>query len=401
MISPLNAVELLDVVRQKAVVDEDILAAYLKQHPTLPHKPSELAQQMVTLGLLTPYQARQLVQGRHKRIVLGQYRLLERIGKGGHGRIYLAEHLHLRRRVALKVLPAGQAGKAEVLERFYREARAVAVLDHPNIVRAFDANHVGKIHFLVLEFVEGVTLKQLLQNGEPLSYPLAANYMTQVAAGLEHAWKRGLVHRDIKPSNLIVDRQGVVKILDLGLARFFQDGEDSLTQEHSKDMLVGTPDYLSPEQADDSDNVDIRADLYSLGSTFYTLLHGKPPFHGCNLSQKLIHHRCKVPPCLHVLHPEIPRELSNIVARLMAKKPEERYQTPGEMVAALDPFVRGKTATLEDFCLDDTLRIKKSALATVKEKAGENKVPWFLGAAMGMVGLGLWWLGGSAAPWMP
>ncbi len=289
---------------------------------------------MVQRGLISRFQAKHMLAGRHRGLILGQYKLIDQIGKGGSGVVFLAEHRQLRRRAAIKVLPTERSSK-ESVERFYREARAVASLDHPNIIRAHDINQEGKVHYLVMEYVEGVSLKDYVERTGPLPPREAANYIMQVAAGLQHAHERGLIHRDIKPANLLLDDNGTVKILDMGLVLFFQEENDTLTQDLSRGAVLGTADYLSPEQALDCHEVDIRADIYSLGATFYTLLNGQPPFHHSKVTQKLIDHQIKEPLPLHHLNPHISQRLSEIVAKMMGKKPETRYQTPHEVIEAL------------------------------------------------------------------
>jgi serine/threonine protein kinase len=211
------------------------------------------------------------------------------------GTVFLCEHTSMRRRVAIKVLPVAKAKDPSYLERFYREARAVAALDHPNIVRAYDIDQDEKLHFLVMEYVDGASLQEIVKRAGPLEPLRAAHYMCQAAFGLQHAHEAaGLVHRDIKPGNILVDRTGAVKVLDMGLARFFHDEEDVLTKKYDENVL-GTADYLAPEQALDSHAVDIRADIYSLGATFYFCLTGKTPFSEGTVAQKLIWHQTRAP----------------------------------------------------------------------------------------------------------
>src|SRR5262249_50912874 len=207
----------------------------------------------------------------------GTYRVLERLGWGGMGLVYLCEHKLMRRRVAVKGLPSAKSKDPAALDRFQREARAVAALDHPNIVHAYDIDQDESLHFLVMEYVDGASLQEIVKKVGPMDVHRAAHYMQQTCLGLEHAHDAGLVHRDIKPGNILVDRSGVVKVLDMGLARFFNDEEDILTKKYDENVL-GTADYLAPEQALDSHGVDIRADIYSLGATFYFLLTGRTPF---------------------------------------------------------------------------------------------------------------------------
>src|SRR6516165_9669120 len=265
MPAPTTNDELLDLLRKSGVQEEKKLDAYLdklRAANTLPSEPSKLAGYMVRDGLLTNFQAEQLLLGKWRRFNIGKYKVLERLGAGGMGSVYLCEHKLMRRRVAVKVLPTAKAEDPSSLERFYREARAVAALDHPNIVRAYDIDQDDNLHFLVMEYVDGASLQEIGKKIGPLDVTRACQYIYQSAKGLQHAHETaGLVHRDIKPGNILVDRTGVVKILDMGLARFFHDEEDILTKKYDENVL-GTADYLAPEQALDSHGVDIRADLY-------------------------------------------------------------------------------------------------------------------------------------------
>ena len=245
--------------------------------------PEALGDALVRRELLTRWQLGYLLKGKHSGFFLGSYRFLKMLGKGGMGAVYLAQHEMMRRRCAIKVLPSKLiSDSSSVLERFYLEAQAVAALDDPNVVRAYDVNKEvqGKreIHYLVMEYVDGCDLQVTVQKKGPLDYVQTADFARQAASGLAHAHESGLIHRDIKPANLLIDSKGTVKILDLGLARFFDDRlEASLTTTHNESIL-GTADYLSPEQALDSHNVDTRTDIYSLGCTCYFMLTGHPSF---------------------------------------------------------------------------------------------------------------------------
>jgi serine/threonine protein kinase len=295
---------------------------------------------MVRDGLITQFQAKQLLAGKHKGFFLGQYKFLDQIGSGGMGAVFLAEHTQMLRRVAIKILPPSKAQNESSLLRFKREAQAIAAVDHPNIVRAFDVGNEGGYHFLVLEYVEGVSLQELLNRG-PLSVPHAANMIAQAALGLQHVHECGLIHRDIKPANLLLDRKGVVKILDLGLARMMIDeADDGLTRDRDGGVILGTADYLAPEQAINSSAVDIRADIYSLGITFYALLAGKPPFTDMTVAQKLLAHQLRPVVPLPTLRPDVPPELWAVIERMIAKDPAARFQTPGEVVQALLPWAQ-------------------------------------------------------------
>ena len=236
-----------------------------------------LQKSLISQELLTRWQANQLLRGRYKGFFLGKYVLLSHLGSGGMSNVYLVRHIHMGRRVAIKVLPKARLEDRFYLDRFYLEAKAVAALDHPNIVRAYDIDSAGDTHYLVMEYVAGRDLQDLVRRSQrPLDYHVAADYITQAAESLQHAHQGGLIHRDVKPANLLVDPSGVVKLLDLGLALFANDDLASLTVAHQENML-GTADYLAPEQALDSHSVDHRADLYSLGCTFYFARSGTPP----------------------------------------------------------------------------------------------------------------------------
>jgi len=313
-------------------------------------EPRALAAELLKRGWLTPFQVNQLFQGRGPELVVGPYLLLERLGAGGTGLVFKALHRKMQRAVALKLIRRELVRDAEVVSRFLRELQVISQLDHPHIVHAYDAGPIGETYFLAMEYVEGVDLDRLVRRSGPLSATEACAYVRQAALGLQHAHERGLVHRDIKPSNLFLARSkgpgatGVVKLLDLGLARFREvEGKQQPAAEAVAtriltpvgSVLMGTPDYMAPEQANDFHAADIRADVYSLGCTLYFLLTGRAPFAGATLAQKLVHHQMIEPPDVRTLRPEIPAALARALRKMMAKRPEDRYQTPGELAAAL------------------------------------------------------------------
>ncbi len=341
MAAPKTNTEFLELVRKSTVVDEKRLDAYLeRQQGSLPAEVGKFAGVLVRDGVLTQFQAEQFLLGKWRRFSIGKYKVLERIGSGGMGSVFLCEHKLMRRRVAIKVLPTAKADEPSALERFQREARVVAALDHPNIVRAYDIDEEDKLHFLVMEYIDGSSLQEIVKRHGPLSILRACHYIRQAAVGLHHAHQtQRIVHRDIKPGNILVDRQGVVKILDMGLARFFHDEEEVLTKKYDENVL-GTADYLAPEQALDSHEVDIRADLYSLGATFYFCLTGNTPFNEGTVAQKLIWHQTRQPKSVRALRPEVPEGIAAIIEKLMAKDRNQRYQTPAEVVEALAPWTQ-------------------------------------------------------------
>ena len=343
MPAPATTDDLIGLVRKTGVLDEKRLDTYLTKlcaASAMPSAPKELAGLMIRDGIITGFQAEQILLGKWRRFHLGKYKILERLGAGGMGSVYLCEHTLMRRRVAVKVLPASRVDDASSLERFYREARAVAALDHPNIVRAYDIDHENKIHFLVMEHVDGSSLQDIVKKAGPLDPLRAAHYISQSALGLEHAHRvAGLVHRDIKPGNILVDRTGVVKLLDMGLARFFNDEQDLITKKYDENVL-GTADYLAPEQVVDSHNVDIRADIYSLGGTFYYCLTGRTPFGEGNVAQKLIWHQTRQPKPIRTFRSDVPEEITAMIEKMMAKDRSQRFQTPQEVADALTVWTR-------------------------------------------------------------
>lgn len=341
MPAPASVTEFLDLVQKSGVADEAKLKAYLDRiggAGALPPEPAKAAGHLVRDGLLTYFQAEQILQGKWKRFSIGKYKVLERLGSGGMGQVFLCEHKLMRRRVAVKVLPTAKAADQASLDRFNREARAAAALDHPNIVRAFDIDQDDNLHFLVMEYVDGTNLQDLVKKAGRLDPVRACHYVYGAAVGLQHANEIGMIHRDIKPGNILLDRAGVVKILDMGLARLTYDTDDHITRKYDENIL-GTADYLSPEQAEDSHTVDIRSDIYSLGATFYYLLTGNQPFPEGTIPQKLIWHRSRQPKAIGDIRSDVPEAVVAIVNRMMAKKPEDRYQTPAEVMAALQPWV--------------------------------------------------------------
>jgi len=344
MSAPSTTDEFIAIVTKSGLVPPDRLDEYVarrRAEDTLPREPLKLAQFMVHGGLLTKYQAEQLLGGRWRNFVIGgKYKLLEKLGRGGMAMVFLCEHQVMKRLVALKILPTSHGEDRELLGRFHREARALSQLRHPNIVGAYDADQVGKLHFLVMEYVDGGDLDAIVQKAGPLAYERAAHYIRQAAHGLQHAHESGLVHRDIKPGNLLVDRAGTVKLLDLGLARIFHETTDDLTTGRDARTLLGTVDYLAPEQALNSHDVDIRADIYALGATFYFLLTGKGLFEDGTVAQKLSWHLHRPPVPIGSARPDLPEDLVRVIDKMLAKKPEDRYQTPEEVDEALVPWTQ-------------------------------------------------------------
>jgi serine/threonine-protein kinase len=318
--------------------------------------PMPLARELIQRQALTAFQVNQLVRGRGKELVLGPYRIIDRIGEGGMGQVYKAYHQPMSRMVALKLIRKEKLTKPDAVSRFYQEIRAAAQLNHPNIVIAYDAGQADDTLYFAMEYVEGIDLAKLVKDKGPLPVPAACAFIRQAALGLQHAQEKGLVHRDIKPANLLLTRApgaqafGLVKILDFGLARLQSlDGDGAGNALTKTGMVVGTPDYLPPEQARNSRNVDIRSDLYSLGCSFFCLLAGRPPFKGEHLTEVLLQHQTDPPPPLTDYRKDVPPGVQAIISKLLAKKPEDRFQTPAELAAALAAFAGkgGKRAVAE------------------------------------------------------
>ena len=326
----------IDLLERSKLLDAEALSAQLAKikKETGADNVEELAQKFVDADMITRWQCDQLLRGKHKGVFLGKYKLLRHLGTGGMSSVYLAEHVVMQTKRAIKVLPSKRVNDSSYLDRFLREARAAAQLDHSNVIRAYDVDHEGRVHYIVMEYVEGQDLQQIVKAEGPLDYELAANFIYQAAKGLAHAHEAGLIHRDIKPANFLVDSRNTLKLLDLGLARFSEDEQASLTVAHDENVL-GTADYLAPEQALDSHNVDARVDIYSLGCTLYYLLTGHPPFPTGTLAQRILKHQKEEPADVRDDREDAPEELLVIMRRMMAKKADDRYHTAGEVAADL------------------------------------------------------------------
>ncbi|MBL8798356.1 MAG: serine/threonine protein kinase [Planctomycetia bacterium] len=354
-----SVAEFVESIRQHRLLEpeqQDELARTLQaKFPD----PRALAKQLIQQNWLTPYQVNHVFQGKADGLVLGSYVIQEKLGEGGMGIVYKARNWKIGRTVALKVIRREHVANNDAIRRFRREIEAVNQLNHPNIVAALDADQIGDVHYFVMEYVDGFNLSNLLKEKGPPPVPLACDYIRQVASGLQQAGERGMVHRDIKPANLLVQRPSgqsstgkpdsswgsVIKILDMGVARIQQgDDRDSISALTKDGKVVGTPDYMAPEQAVNSAKADIRADIYSLGCTFYHVLTGQVPYPGGTPMEKLLKHRIDQPKPIEQLRPEVPHAVIAVVRKAMAKKAEDRFQTPAEVAQALEQlFPRGQT----------------------------------------------------------
>ncbi|MBL8793122.1 MAG: protein kinase [Planctomycetia bacterium] len=359
---PGSVTALVELLRRHELLDQKTLNEAVPKLQRQLTDPRALARELLRLGWLTPYQLNEIFRGHAEELVLGPYRVLERLGEGGTGKVFKARHRQLDRTAAVKLIRPELIRDAEVLGRFYREVQVLGQLTHPNIVHAYDAGPIGQTHFLAMEFVEGTDLDNVVRKSGRLPVGLACDYIVQAARGLAYVHEKGLIHRDIKPPNLLVTAAqgarpgGVVKILDLGLARLREpakapgsplaaDAIATRVMTPIGSVMMGTPDYMAPEQALDFHTADIRADIYSLGCSLCFLLTGQPPFPGGTLAQKLLRHQQAAPLDIRKLRPEVPPALIAVIGKMLAKRPDDRYQTPGELAEALAPFAGLETST--------------------------------------------------------
>ena len=354
-----NAVHLLDVFKASGLWSDDLIAAADGLAGSADDL-AALADQLWPLGALTRYQYAKIRNGRVEDILLGPYLVLDKIGEGGMGKVFKAVEAEKQRFVALKTIRPQLMSNKTVLKRYEREAKAAMALNHPNVVTMFDAAEVNGRFVLAMEFVEGIDLSRMVKEyGRPPEYGLSdpqevCEYIRQSALGLQAAHDLGFVHRDIKPSNMLVSGerslsgtggQALVKVLDMGLVRQMLESEETTRTELTRDgTVVGTPDYMAPEQAKNSSTVDHRADLYSLGCTLYFMLRGSPPFPDGSPLDKLIRHQLDAPPDLRPLRPDVPEAVHQVMERLLKKKPQERYNKASDVAAALAPFTPGGSA---------------------------------------------------------
>ena len=311
-----------------------------------------LARDMIKSRLLTKYQAEQILGGKGKSLTMGKYQILEKIGAGGMGQVYKAFHSNTERVVAIKVILGKGKIEPEVVKRFEREVKAAAKLVHSNIITVFDADQADGRIFMVMEYIKGDDLGEILRKKGQLSVSETVNYILQAARGLKYAHDQGVIHRDIKPGNILVDSSGNVKIVDMGLAKIEIKGDEEELSKLTADLSVmGTIDYMSPEQAESTKDVDSRADIYSLGATLYYVLMGEVLYPGKNIIQKILSHRESPIPSLRINRPDVPPSLDMIFTKMVAKKVENRYSSMAEVISALSKLevgTEGDSAGTED-----------------------------------------------------
>jgi serine/threonine protein kinase len=334
--------EFLQQLAASALIPIDVVQQFVAAMPAERRGDTEqVARELIRQKKLTLFQAQQICARKGKALSLGNYVVVDKIGQGGMGMVLKAEHRRMKRVVALKVLSPAIVKSPDALKRFQREVEAAAKLHHPNIVTAHDADEVNGTHFLVMEFVDGTDLSAEVKRDGPLTIERAIDCITQAARGLAFAHSQGVVHRDIKPGNLLVDRHGTVKILDMGLARI-EGATGTQAELTSTGAVMGTVDYMAPEQALNTKSADARSDIYSLGITLWYLLTARAAYDGDSLMARLLAHRDAPVPSLRGARAEVSAALDGVFQKMVAKKPEDRYQSMTEVVDALTACVSGR-----------------------------------------------------------
>ena len=329
---PSTAKQFWEVVTQNQLLPEAEIDAWAERVDTFTCM-EELAEALIQSKTLTLFQSRMILRGKAKSLWIGRYVVQDKIGAGGMGQVYKAYHHRMNREAAIKLLPPEMVSDQSAIQRFHREAQAAARLSHPNIVMTYDAGEMRGVHYLVMEFIDGVDFSKLVKTRGPMPVSKAITYILQAAEGLQYAHEKGIIHRDIKPHNILLGLRGTVKILDMGLARFDETaGEDSLTETGT---IMGTLDYMSPEQALDTRDVDARTDIYSLGCTLFFLLGGRPPFHADTAMKKLLAHRESPIPSLRDANKTVSAALDSVFQIMMAKRPDDRFSSMEDVITGL------------------------------------------------------------------
>ena len=340
----------VEVLRRSQLIEADDLPRLLKTIAASTgddRTATTITEHLVTSGHVTKWQSAQLLKGKYRGFLIGNYRFRKPLGRGGMGVVFEAEHRVLGTRVAIKVLPKDRGTTDKAVSRFLAEARAAAKLNHPNVLRVHDCDVCDGRRFMVMDLIDGANLGELVDRNGPLSYRNAINLLRQAAAGLGYAHENGVIHRDVKPHNFMVDRNGQLKVADLGLALFQVDSPQRYTQDGNVAVL-GTVDYVAPEQAWDSRKVDRRADMYSLGCTLYFMLTGKAPFDSGSLAQRLAKHQAVQPTPIQNYRTDCPAPIIQLCSRMMAKKPTDRVQRMQVVVAFCESILPKLPGSIND-----------------------------------------------------
>ncbi len=361
----------LQMLAQSGLLNDDQLRAVRKRFTDGKTSASDICEWLQKRGILTGWQSEKLLQAKHRGFFLGPYTLLQKIARGGMSSIYAARHRTTGEVHALKVLPPSRTTQASYLPRFRREATIALRLQHPNIVRVHgiyeETDGKDPVHFMAMELLTGRDLFEIVSQEGPMSVRRAVLLIQQAALGLEYAHQNGLVHRDIKPGNLFLSDDGSLRILDLGLAQDF-DSDENLTRDHNERVL-GTADYLAPEQAADSHTVDARADIYALGCSLYFLLTGRPPFTEGTLIQRLVAHQTKTPDAVTAFRDDVPESLLNVLGRMMTKDRDHRISSAAEVTRELLQFLE---ATKDRPELEEPPRVLRTGSATTLAAVGKT-----------------------------
>ncbi len=333
--------DLLPLIRRSGVLNQRQLEEVSSkvQRGEYPRDPDGLAGRLVEEQILTEFQAKRLLRQKVHGLVVGRYVILDRLGAGAKGRVFRAQHRLMGRVVALKVIAPHIASRASSIARFHREMRIIGRLDHPNVIRAFDADQIGELLYIVMEYVPGRSLDRVLEERGPIPPAQAVNYTAQAARGLGHAHDRGIIHRDIKPSNLFLSNDGQIKVLDLGLSALME-ADSGASFATAAGFVVGTLHYMSPEQSAGIE-IDGRSDLFSLGCAMYYMLSGQVPFPGDTVAECLARRIRGGPVPITDLIPTLSPQIVQLLNKLLARRPEERFQTAAEAALALEALAHG------------------------------------------------------------
>jgi formylglycine-generating enzyme required for sulfatase activity/serine/threonine protein kinase len=352
---PVSANQLGQAIIASGLMTADEVKAFWAAIPAAerPKDGESLAKALAHAGKLSEFQAAELLSESGTPLILGDYVLQARIGAGGMGQVFKAEHRHMRRLAAIKLLPPALTKDEAAVKRFQREVQAAARLTHPNIVQTFDAGVQKGVWYLVMEYVEGRDLSALVKASGKLGVHDAVNFTLQAARGLAFAHGDGVVHRDIKPANLLLDAKGTVKILDMGLARI-DEGDSQDHQLTNTGQVMGTVDYMAPEQATNTHNADARSDVYSLGCSLFRLLTSENVYEGTTVVEKILAHISHPVPSLRDRRPDIPEEIDRIFKKMVAKQPEDRHQTAAEVVKDLEAWMKGSGGDESSFATEDS-----------------------------------------------